>query len=107
MNVLGFTARETETRASYCHVYLFMVQSRDIRSSEVSAGYLSYLSWIISSYYIPKEDYILALAIWGGTKAYFKLVPSLKGEKIFFLMKANPLVMGNPILKDCMVCQIF
>ena len=105
--MFGFIARETETRASYFHVYLFMVQSRDIRLSQVSTGYLSYLSWIISNYYIPKEDYTLALAIWGGTKEYFKLVPSLKGEKNFFLIKANLLVTGNAIFKDGMVCQIF
>lgn len=69
--MLGFIARETKTKASYFCLYLFMLQSRCICFSQVSAGSPSDLSWIISNYYLPKEGSILGLAILSGTKSIF------------------------------------
>lgn len=73
-----------KNKTSYFCVHLFMMQSRYICLSQVSADSPADLSWINSSYYIWKKDYILGLAILGGTEAYFKQVSSPKwGKKCF------------------------
>lgn len=85
-NISSFIARETKNKTSYFCVHLFMMQSRYICLSQVFADSPADLSWINSSYYIKKKDYILGLAILGGTEAYFKQVPSPKRKKKFFFL---------------------